>query len=551
MLNHLRDFRGGLRILRSDPAFSLVAALTLGLGIAATTTVFSWVDGVLLQPVPGTHHSGALAVLEHSSANGDFLGCAHPSFRDYQRALKQVTGVTAMRFATFIVGPPESARRVSGQIVSANYFAVLGVKAVIGRMFTPEEDRDDQGAYPLAVISSRLWHNQFQSDPGMVGRAIRVNNHQLTVVGVAPPEFRGTIGGLHMDIWVPLSMVVQMGSLNTWGASDRNARFLEVWMRLKPGVALAQVRDEVRSVAAEIAAAFPKTHAGVGADVKSVGDARTGVQWLLRNPLRILTAVCFLVLLIACANVANLLLARSVSRQKEFGIRMAMGATRARMAKQLFSEVMTLSIAGSVVGVALSLWMSDSLVALLPTTGFPIAVESLGGRVSFRILGFTVLVSIACAVLSSLMPVLHASRVPVNEILKEESRSGTSGARAHRSRGMLVVLEVALTAVALVGAGLFGRSFQNSRQLHPGFDVTRVLVAQMYLSPAGYTRDQERLFNRNLRQRLQSAPGITQAAYANAIPLWFGDPPSERIQIEGLSQQGAVINVGSSFVSPG
>src|SRR5690349_16503117 len=141
MLNHLRDFRGGLRMLRSDPAFSLVAALTLGLGIAATTTVFSWVDGVLLQPVPGTHHSGALAVLEHSSANGDFLACAHPCFRDYKRALKQVTGVTARRFATFIVGPPESARRVSGQIVSANYFAVLGVKAVIGRMCTPEEDR--------------------------------------------------------------------------------------------------------------------------------------------------------------------------------------------------------------------------------------------------------------------------------------------------------------------------------------------------------------------------------------------------------------------------
>ncbi|HSB14176.1 MAG TPA: ABC transporter permease, partial [Bryobacteraceae bacterium] len=317
-----RNLCFALRVLKNSPGFTAVAVMTLGLGIAANTTVFGWVDTILLQPIPGVRNAHELAALEGVAPDGGRLGqFPHPDFRDFQRQMTQSSGVVAAHVAFFTIGPPDHPQRVLGQVVSANFFSVLGVEPFLGRILTPEEDRDIPGAFPNAVISHRLWRTYFRQDTGVVGRAVRINGHPYTVVGVAQPDFAGTIGGGALDVWVPLSMIIQTGTLNTWAASDRNARFLEVIVRVKPGVTIEQARDEARAVAVRIAAAHPDTHKGVGASLVPIWRASYGLQSNLRDPLRILMAVCILVLLIACANVANLLMARSVSRQREFGIR--------------------------------------------------------------------------------------------------------------------------------------------------------------------------------------------------------------------------------------
>ncbi len=546
----VRDVRYGIRQLRRSPGFTAVAVLTLGLGIAANTTVFSWIDSVLLQPIPGVRNAQELAALEEVMPEGGSSACTHPDFRDFQHDLGSVAGVTATHFAAFSIGRKENARRVFGQVVSANFFEVLGVQPYLGRTFSSQEDRDAPGAFPLAVISYRLWHSHFGADPDVIGKTERVNGHQLTIVGVTPPDFRGTMGGLTFDIWVPLSMILETGSLNTWAADDRNARFLDVLVRLKPGVHIGQARAEVKAVAARIAKAYPQTHSGVTATVVPLWRAHTGAQSLLLDPLRILMAVCILVLLIACANVANLLLARSVTRQRELSIRMALGATRRRVMQQLLVEVLLLAGAGAIFGAWLARWLAQSLMYLLPRTDLPIAVG--GSFLSWRVLSFTVLICFGAAVLAAMMPMLHSGHVPLNESLKAGGRSGTSSLRSHRARGLLVGFEIALAAVALIGAGLFVRSFRNAQVMHPGFEARNVLIAHLYLSSAGYLRDQEVQFDRTLCQRLEGGPGIEQVTYADWVPLWFGNPPWEMLRIEGYARsREAGTPVFRTLVGPG
>ena len=465
-----------------------------------------------------------------------------------------LSGAVATHFAPFTIGERDQARRVFGQVVTANFFTVLGVKPVLGRFFLPAEDVDVRGAFPYAVISHRLWRRQFHGDPEMAGKVVRMNGHRLTVIGVAPPEFRGTIPGLSLDIWVPLSMVLETGSLNTWAAEDRNARFLDVLVRLKPGVSIERARSEVKAIAAGIAAAYPKTHAGTSATLLPIWRSHNGAQSLLLNPLRVLMAISIVVLLIACGNVANLLLVRSISRQKEFGIRIALGGGRARLIRLVLAEAVLVGGAGALAGLWLAQWTREGLAYFLPITDLPVAdvIGFASQGTSGRVLVFTILLSAGAAVLAAVMPALATGRVAVNDTLKDAGRGGTSGARSHRTRGVLVIAEVALASVALVGAGLFVRSFRNARAIHPGFETRNVLVARLYLSSAGYPLDAEKQFVRTLRDRLQNAPGIRQASYADWVPLWFGDSPKEGIRVDGFeTSRSAVVNLARTLVAPG
>ncbi len=550
-----RDLRYALRMLSKSPGFTLVTVLTLALGIAANTAVFGWIDTVLLRPISGVASADRLMALSEVPPDGGTTNCTHPDFRDYQRGLTQASGVVASRPSFFNVGPVEYPRRVLGQVVSANFFAVLGVQPFLGRMFLVEEDQDAQGAFPIAVISHRLWSSYFHADAGVVGRAVRINGHQLTVVGVAPPDFGGTMGGAAMDVWVPLSVILQMGALNTWAAADRNARFLDVIVRLKPGVTLEQARAEAQGVARRIAAAYPDTHRGVGASLVPMWRASYGLQAVLLKPLRMLALVSLLVLLIACANVANLLMARSVSRQREFGIRIALGAGRGRLVRQLVAEVTILTGASAAFGVLLAWWMGGSFVYLLPTVDATVRAAIaplLHPQMSTRVLAFTALASVSAAVLAAILPALSIGRMNVNATLKEGGRSGISGVRSHRARGALVVAEVALAGVALIGAGLAVRSFQKMAALNPGFDPNNVLVAHFQLSTNGYGLKQEKEFNRNLRMRLEAAPGIAEVSYADSVPLSLMSPSRERVQVEGsLPDRSGVMPVSRSVVAPG
>jgi predicted permease len=556
MWNVAGDLRTGIRVLQKSPGFTAVAVLTLGVAIAANTTVFGWVDTVLLRPLPGVSEPGQLVAVEEISQEGKSLACPHPDFRDFQRQMRLISGVFASHMAPFTVGEMDQAHRVMGQTVSANMFAVLGVKAAIGRVFTPEEDRDSPGAFPIAVISDRLWRTQFHSDPQVVGKPVRINGHRLTVIGVTPAEFHGSFGGLALDVWVPLSMITQMGALNTWASEMRACRFLDIVARLKPGVTRAQANAEAQSVAARMRAAFPKSHGGVGVQVLPLWRAKSGAQSLLLDPLRILMAVAVLVLLIGCANVTNLLLARSITRYKEFGIRMAIGAGQWRLARQLLIETLLVALMGAALGIVISQWMSDSLMSLLPPTDLPVkaAFEGSSSPYSFNlnVMLFTMAVCLGAALFSTLLPSLLAGRVNVNESLKEGGRTGMTGVRSHRARGALVVFEVALASVSLIGAGLAIRAFDNARRMNPGFEMRNVLVAHLYLSSSGYQLDREKQFDRVLRDRLAVAPGIEEVTYADWVPLWFGESPYEMLRVEGDTRsERDYVPVSRTLTSPG
>jgi len=556
MANILSDLRFAWRILRKSPGFVAVAVFTLGLGIAASTTVFSWIDTVLLRPITGVRNAHELVALEGIAPDGARLSqFTHPDFRSFQRGLTAASGVIASHPSFFTIGSNDHPGRAMGEVVSANFFTVLGVKPFLGRLFLPEEDRDAPGAFPIAVISHRLWTTQFGADPGIVGRAVRINGRPLTVVGVTAPDFRGTYGGAAFDVWVPLSMILEMGALNTWAADDWNARFLDVIVRLKPGVTIEQAREEAQVIAARIAADHPDTHQGIGARMVPLWQASYGLQATLRDPLYLLTVVCVLVLLICCANVANLLMARAVSRQREFGVRMALGASRGRVVQQQLAEVLLLAGAGAIVGAGLARWLGESLYRVLPflESSIRAALEPLlHVDPSANVLAFTVLISVSAAVLSTIMPALSIGRVDIIETLKEGGRSGTSGVRSHRARGALVVLEVALATLALCGAGLAVRSFQKFATLNPGFDSRNVLVAHFYLSTNGYSLSQEKQFYRNLGLRLESAPGVQQVTYADSVPLSIFPIASDRVEVEGfLQDRGGVISLPRSIVAPG
>jgi predicted permease len=531
----LEDFRQdlgySLKLFVANPKFSLVAVLTLALGVAINSTAFSWTDSLLLHPYPGVNDTNGLALIETQTLSGEHLVAAsYVDYRDYRDNLKLLSAVAIGRFTPVSLGTQGNAGRAWAELVSANYFDVLKVKPILGRSFLPEEGADQPGAFPLAIISYRLWQNRYQGDRHVVGKSIRLNRHELTIIGVAPPDFRGTTVGLVYDIWIPVTMANEMGAGPT--LTYRGCRDLtSTLVRLKPGVTLDQASAEVSALARRLAAAYPETNRGVDAVVVPVWAGHLGAQGILLKPLQILTAVSAVLLIIVCANVANLLLARAVSRQKEFAIRLAFGAPRPRLARQLLTETLLLALGGAAVGVLALFWTAKSLNRLLPAIDFPFDIR---GGLSWTTLGFTILVVFAVTIASGLAPALLSVRGDLNGTLNAGGRSCTSGTRSHRLRALLVGVELALAMVALVSAGLFVRSFRIASRIEPGFDTRNVVVAQFYLSNAGYSAEEQWAFCRMLRERMATAPGVVGVTYTDFVPLTSpGSSPQDQLVVEG------------------
>ncbi len=528
-----QDARFSLRVFAAKPAFTVVAVLTLALGIAISSTVFSWVDGVLLHPYPGVTDTRGLALIETVSASGEALvASSYLDYRDYRDNLKLVSAVAIGRFTPLSVGADGNAERAWAELVSSNYFDVLRVRPVLGRSFLPEEGQDKPGAFPVAVISYRMWQNRYHGDPNVLGTVIRLNRHLLTIVGVAPPEFRGTTVGVVHDVWMPITMAGEMAGGPT--LHYRACRDLtSTLVRLKPGVTLDQARAEVSDLAKRLAAAYPETNRGVDATVLPLwaGHAQWAAQGMLSKPLWILMAASALLLMIVCANVANLLLARAVSRQKEFAIRLAHGASRSRLVRQMLTETLLLAAAGAAVGLLTVAWMGQGLNRLLPPVDFPF---DLGGGLNGPTLGFTLAVVVAATVASGLPPALLSARGDLSGVLNEGGRSGIGGSRSHRLRALLVGIEVALAVVAVVGSGLFLHSFQNASRIEPGFETGNVVVSQFYLSNAGYTAEEQWAFCRTLRERMEAAPGVIGVTYSDFVPLTSpASSPRDQLTVEG------------------
>ena len=535
----LQDLRYAMRVLRRTPTLTAVAVLTLALGIAATTTVFGWIDGMVLHPFHGARDDGQLAVLESVNASGLEHQVSYADFRDFQDSLSSISGLLLNQKGPASIGEGDNAYFAWYEGVSGNYFDVLGVKPVLGRAFARDEYGDRAKAL-TAVISYRLWKNYFHADQSVLGRTVRVNRYPVTIVGVAPPEFGGDFPGVALDAWVPAQLA---------GERERGARHFEAIVRLKPGVSVSEANAEASTVAARLARDFPKTNQGIGARIVPIWKAQEGASSIVAWPLAVLGAACGLVLLIACANVANLLLARSAARQTEFGLRAALGASPGRLSRQSIFESLLLAALATLVGLPLALSLENVMIYFVPPTGVPVSFDV---QPSARVFLFAALVCLASALISGIPPAFQLVKRSLVDALKQGGRCGTRSAHAQRISGVLVVAETGLALTALVTLGLFFRSLYGLENAPAGFNHRNVTVCRLFLSTNNYTPSEEQEFARRLREHLLAAPGVTSAAYSDSIPLGFGLGKWATVVVEGYaSRPGEHLDLHHASVSPG
>jgi predicted permease len=545
----LQDLRFGLRMMARNKGISAVAIITLSLGIGTSATVFTWVNAVLLQPLSGVADPGRLATLESVTPGGDIVTTSYPDFIDFRDQLKLFDGVAVTRPNAFTIGMEDHAERVWGELVSGNFFSVVGVKAEAGRVFLPSEFADAPGKFPIVVISDRYWRSHFNADPSIVGKTLRVNQHQLTIVGVAAPDFHGSLPVLGYDLWVPYMEQPVLNGVPEWMLRDRHNRNMLGIARLKQGVTIEQAQAELRSLSQRMALAHADVSEGMSATVLPFWKSPYGAQGQLVGPLCLLGAVCILVLLIVCANVANLQLARASVRESEFCARLALGARRTRIVRQVLTESLLLTLAGAALGVGATPWLAHALHYLRPPgMAVPTMMET---RPNLAVLGFAAGLCIFTALAAGLAPALHVGGLNLSSRMTGGGRSGAAGSR-NRLRKTLVASEVALALVALVGAALFARSFQSTLRIDPGFDPNHVLLNQFYLNTNGYSLQQRKEFCERLAERISAAPGITGVAYADGVPLGFEPSWWEDLDIEGYSPQTAEnMKIFRNVISPG
>ena len=545
----LQDLQHALRMVRRNPGFAAVTIFTLALGIATSATVFGWVDAILLHPLPGVADPDRLVALETLTPGGAFATNSYPDYIDFRDRLKLVSGVAVTLPAAFSVGQEDHAERVWGELVSGNFFSVLGAKAELGRTFLPEEFGDKPGAFPVAVISDSFWRSHFGADPQIAGKTIRVNQHELSIVGVAAPEFRGSMPGMARDLWIPYMMQPVLNGVGEWMLRDRKDRNMIGMARLKDGVTLEQAQQELAALASRMATVDADTNEGLSATFLPMAKSHFGPQSMLLAPLRLLLGVCAVVLLIVCANVANLLLARTTARHKEFSTRMALGAGRARVAQQVFAESFVLAATAGLTGLFATQGLGRVLVLMLPAgQTAPVVYQPIG----WRMLLFAASLCCVVAFLTGVLPALQLKRTALHERLNEAGKSGMSGAHSHRMRSVLITAEVSLALVALIAAGLFARSFQALREINPGFDPNHVLLSQFYLSTNGYSLEQRKQFCLRLREKLESAPHVVNVAYSDGVPLGFEPSWWEDLNVEGYTPGAAEnMKIFRNVISPG
>ena len=543
-----QDLKYAARMLGKNPGFTAVVVLSLALGIGANTTAFGWIEAVLRNPLQGVEHGDRMVSIETVTQSGETIDSSYLDYHDYRDQARTLVGAVVFKDRPLSLGDEKSSERVWGLMVSGNYFQFLGLRPAAGRFFSPEEQEEKPNAHPVAVLSAGLWKSRFNSDPNISGKKIKLNRQDFTIVGVAPAGFQGTIVGLTFDIFVPLEMYPQLTGGGNW-LDDRGSRPLPILARLKPGIRVEEARAEIQTIAAQNASAFADTNQGLSATVLPLAQGRYGIQSRIGTLLHILMAAGGVILLIVCANVANLLLARAASRQRELSVRLALGATRGRLIRQLLTESLLLAVLGGGAGVLLAMWMGDSLGLLLPVTGLPVARLA---RLDRTVLLFTVLLSVAAGLVFGLLPALHAVKRGLHESLKEGGRSATPSRKSRRIRGLLVVSEVSLALVALVGAGLFIQSFEKAKGSDTGFDSHNLLLVGLQLSTSGYDRQQGMNFLQRAQERIAALPGVKAASYAEDVPLGFSMGSWETLKVEGyVPPPSESMKIYRNLVGPG
>jgi predicted permease len=526
----LQDLRFGFRMLRRSPGFSILAILCLTLGIGANAAVFSWVEGILFRPYPAvTHQEQLLALTGTARGESGPTDISWPDLVDLQRSCTLVDAFIVNKIMGTTLSIGDRAERTIGSIVSANYFDAIGVHPLLGRGFEPGEDTG-RNAHPMTVISYQLWQGRFKGDPQIIGKTQRLNGVMHTIVGVTPEGFYGTFVGWGMQFWVPASME-ETFEAGGYKLEDRGARWIEAYVRLKPGVTPEQAQQEISAAAKRLEANYPETNRGRGIKLWPLWQTPFNNAGTLLPTLEIMLAVVVFVLLIACANVGNLLLVRSFARRREMTIRLAIGAGRGRLLKQLLTEGLILSAFGAAGGLLVAHWCRHALVLLFPARA-GVAMH-LPGEIDWRVLALSAGVCLLATLVLGLVPAMQSGRIDLAAALKSES-AGVVGSRGTAwVRSGLVLVQVSLSFVLLVGAGLLLQSLQKIRTASPGFSTHGVLFTAVDLVSAGYDAKRARNLQDELMDRVQALPGVESAAFARVTPLGYGSYSSSPIAVDG------------------
>ena len=548
MGNLVQDLRYAVRTFRKSPVFVIVAVLSLAFGIGANTAIFTLVDQVLLRLLP-VKDPRQLVLLwgrgPHYGSNNGRYKLSYPMYEDFRDHNQVFSGMFCRWETSMSVSSDGRTERVDGELVSGTYFPVLGVGPALGRVFTAEDDKTPGGA-PYAVLSYRYWLSRYAGNPGVIGKKLIVNGHPLTIIGVSQAGFDGTDPGKSPQIRVPVMMKAQMDALGAsfdYNFKERRGRWVNVFGRMKPGVTEQQAKAalqpffhqmlelEVREKAfAQTAPETRQRFLTMWIDLLPAAKGDSELRRQFSSALLVLTAIVGLVLLIACANVANLLIARATARQKEIAVRLALGASRSRIISQLLIESLLLAITGGIAGLALAVWMDRALLAFLPTGNTPLTISS---TPDWRILSFNLAISLLTGIIFGLVPALQSTRPQLAGTLKDQVGS-IAGGTSVGLRKALVAAQVTLSLLLLIGAGLFIRSLKNLKDLDPGFHTNNLVEFSIDPTRNGYKPERTLDFYRQLRENLDAIPGVEASGFA-VIPVLSGDEWDNSIAIEGFS----------------
>jgi macrolide transport system ATP-binding/permease protein len=506
-----QDLRYGFRMLVQRPAFTAVAVATLGLGIGANTAIFSVINTLLLRPLP-VQNPEQLVSLNDTQEGRSSTAFSYPNYKDFRDRSDAVCGLIAYQLSPLSLSHDGVNERLWGYLVSGNYFEVLGVRAALGRVISAQDDQK-AGAHPVAVVSYKCWRERFGGDQSIIGKDVIVNGRGYSVIGVAQQNFDGTEIIAQPEMWFPMAMQAQIDAGNAW-LDDRESEYIFVQARLKAGISPAQATAALNSIALQLETEYPNVNKG-----KRVALAPPGVMLgFMRGPVMsftgMLMVVVGLVLVLACTNLANLLLARSSQRRREIAVRLALGASRWRVVRQLLTENMLLALAGGALGVVLAIRLVTLVAALRPPVDVPV---SLNLFIDSRVLIFSFAVSVITGLLFGLLPALQATKTDVLSGLKDETSQG--GYRASWLKNGLIVSQVALSLLLLIGGGLTLRALQQAQKIDVGFDPQNAIDVSFDLQLQGYDAVRAREFEKRLLERVRGLPGVRSAGIADSVPV--------------------------------
>jgi macrolide transport system ATP-binding/permease protein len=537
------DLRHAWRSIRKMPVLSAVVVVSLGIGIGVNTAVFSWIQAVVLRPLPGVPDTGRLYLIEPRAETGSYPGISWLEYGDLRERLRSMPELLAFRMSPFTLGESGRAERIVGLLVSGNYFPALHMRPALGRFIEPAEVARPGGEL-VAVISYDFWRARFGRQVTALGQTIRVNERQLTIVGVAPERFQGTVLGLTFDLWVPatLAPALQGGSREL---EDRTMRGYQVMGRVPSGTPVAHVQAELDQAMRDLAHAYPETNATLQAEVLPFWQAPRGPQRMLATSLAILQGILLILLLAVCGNTANLVLARASTRHREMGVRMALGAGRGRVVSLILAENILLGLLGAALGAVIAVWATEALRAVPILGAFPIKFQT---HIDGASVAFAIVLGIACGLMFGLAPALQLSRVEPQTAF----RSGAAAAGRSRLRNALMALEVGLALVVLLAAAMFYRSFSSTRDADPGFTREGVLLAAYDFTERNTGAPAARDFAARLLERLRVVPGVEAAAIATNVPLDIHGLPLRSFTLEGRARSAATPDRAlTNTVTPG